>query len=230
MGYFSSKIKGELILKRIIEETGDGSKTIFIPELDERYHSKHGAYQEAIHVFIEAGLKHQNSDEISILEIGFGTGLNALLTFLEAENTQQKIKYMGLEAFPVTLEMALQMDYTNNPMQLDVFEAMHQCPWNIWCQISDTFTLNKQEQKLENFDTEHLFDVIYFDAFGPRVQDAMWGAEVFDKMFELLHPGGILCTYCAKGSVRRNMISAGFLVERLPGPPGKREMLRAIKP
>jgi tRNA U34 5-methylaminomethyl-2-thiouridine-forming methyltransferase MnmC len=230
LGYFSSETKGNPILKRIIEATGDGSKTIFIPELDERYHSKHGALQEALHVFIEMGLKHLDKSELHILEIGFGTGLNALLTFKESVNSKQQIKYTGLEAFPVALDMAMQMDYCSNSSDKEMFEKMHQSSWNEWHGISNFFSLNKQEQKLENFETKDHFDIIYFDAFGPRVQEEMWGLHVFEKMFALLNSGGILCTYCAKGSVRRNMIAAGFLVERLPGPPGKREMLRAIKP
>ncbi len=216
-------------LQRIIETTGDGSKTIYLPEMDERYHSKHGAWQEAMHVFIEMGLKQLNYKEISILEVGFGTGLNALLTAVYAEKNGLKVNYKGLEAFPVANDMAMQMGYTTSKAESDIFEQMHSCNWESWEEISPFFKLFKHQQKLQSFVSKSEFDLIYFDAFGPRVQDEMWVAEIFDKLYTAMKPKGILTTYCAKGSVRRNMQAAGFEVQRLPGPPGKREMLRALK-
>lgn len=213
-------------------KTSDGSQTLYLKDKDETYHSRHGAIQESRHVFIEAGLKpliESGKKEISILEAGFGTGLNALLTFIEAEKSRTTINYTSLEAFPVSADIVSQLDYGNALNSEHVFRKMHSLTWNENHSISEFFSLKKIEGKLEDFNAEEKFDLIYFDAFSPRVQPELWTEEIFKKMYALAAPGAILVTYCSKGDVRRAMIAAGFTVEKLPGPPGKREMLRAGK-
>jgi tRNA U34 5-methylaminomethyl-2-thiouridine-forming methyltransferase MnmC len=212
--------------------TADGSTTIHIPEWDEQYHSKHGAIQEAKHVFIKNGLSLFANQRISILEIGFGTGLNCFITFLEAPKMNLNIDYVGVEAYPLDSEEVEKMNYVN---QLEanefsaVFNQMHQKEWELKSEISPDFSLTKRKQFFTEINDENLFDLIYFDAFGARVQPELWTEEIFEKMYNSLKTGGVLVTYSAKGSVRRAMQSVGFLVEKLPGPPGKREMLRGKK-
>jgi len=219
-------------LKRRIITTGDGSKTIQIEDWDEQYHSKHGAVQEAYHVFIEHGLRLFQNKKINLLEIGFGTGLNAFITLLEAPKQQLSIDYVGIEAFPVSkeeveaLDYCQQLDASNNR---EAFQRMHNSPWEETTSITPDFSLLKQKMDFKEIEEENLFNLIYFDAFGARVQPELWTEEIFLKMYHALEKGGILVTYAAKGSVRRAMQAVGFTVERLPGPPGKREMLRAIK-
>lgn len=224
-------------MKREIIKTGDGSATIFLPEWNEHYHSKHGAVQEALHVFIKSGLSFftgkYSASEISILEIGFGTGLNALVTFLEAQEKQLAIDYTGVEAYPVASEELAHLNYSDSFEEKDVaaevFQKIHEVPWAQKGQISEAFQLTKQQQFFDEITASEAFDLIFFDAFGPRVQPELWTEEIFSKMFKALKSGGVLVTYSAKGSVRRAMQAVGFEVERIPGPPGKREMLRAIK-
>ena len=219
-------------MKRRIITTGDGSKTIQIEDWDEQYHSKHGAVQEAYHVFIEHGLRLFQNKKINLLEIGFGTGLNAFITLLEAPKQQLSIDYVGIEAFPVSkeeveaLDYCQQLDASNNR---EAFQRMHGSPWEETTSITPDFSLLKQKMDFKEIEEENLFNLIYFDAFGARVQPELWTEEIFLKMYDALEKGGILVTYAAKGSVRRAMQAVGFTVERLPGPPGKREMLRAIK-
>ena len=212
--------------------TADGSTTIHIPEWDEQYHSKHGAIQEAKHVFIKNGLSLFTNQRISILEIGFGTGLNCFITFLEAPKMNLAIDYVGVEAYPLAAEEVEKMNYVNqlNASEFSaVFNQMHQQDWEVKGEISSGFSLTKRKQFFHEINDENLFDLIYFDAFGARVQPELWTEEIFDKMYKSLKTGGVLVTYSAKGSVRRAMQSVGFLVEKLPGPPGKREMLRGKK-
>ena len=219
-------------LKRKIITTGDGSKTIQIEDWDEQYHSKHGAVQEAYHVFIAHGLRLFNNTNLSILEIGFGTGLNALITFLEASKQQLKVDYVGVEAFPVSMDEVNELDYCaqlNANDHQQVFEKMHQSPWEEQVSTSNDFSLLKQKKDFRDINDLNLFNLVYFDAFGARVQPELWTEEVFEKMFLALKKEGVLVTYAAKGSVRRALQAVGFAVERLPGPPGKREMLRATK-
>ena len=223
-------------MKREIIKTADGSTTIHLPEWNEHYHSKHGAVQEAQHVFIKTGLHHYLEKyapkEISILEIGFGTGLNALLTAVEAERMSVKINYTGIEAYPVSAEEIAALDYSAvlpDENVSEVFKKVHTLPWEEKAAISPFFKLQKQKKFFSEISENEAFDLIYFDAFGPRVQPDLWSEEVFRNMFRTLKPPGILVTYSAKGDVRRAMQAAGFGVERLPGPPGKREMLRATK-
>lgn len=219
-------------MKRRIITTGDGSKTIHIDDWNEQYHSKHGAIQEAYHVFIDRGLRLFKKDHIHILEIGFGTGLNAFITFLEAPKKELKVDYVGVEAFPVSMDEANELDYCTQLNADDyqkVFARIHQSPWEERLLISEDFSLLKQKKDFYEVNEADLFNLIYFDAFGARVQPELWTEELFEKMFKALKKEGVLVTYAAKGSVRRALQTVGFTVERLPGPPGKREMLRAIK-
>ncbi len=221
-------------MKREFFTTGDGSVTIHLPEWNEQYHSKHGAIAEAIHVFIKTGLHNwldQNSEkEVSILEIGFGTGLNTFLTLLEASRKNLQIKYTAIEAYPVLLSEIKQLNYVEllDASEFD-FLKLHQVEWETFSEIHSSFQLKKQNKFFSEIEDEEIYDLIYFDAFGARVQPELWTEEIFKKMISALIPGGILVTYAAKGSVRRAMQAVGFTVERLPGPPGKREMLRARK-
>lgn len=219
-------------MKRRIITTADGSKTIQLEDWNEQYHSKHGAIQEAYHVFIKHGLQLFENGQVSILEIGFGTGLNALITFLEKEKLGLQINYVGVEAFPVALEEIEQLDYCsqlNAKEHKEVFMNMHSSVWEQPAIIKENFTLKKQLKDFRSINDTNLFNLIYFDAFGARVQPELWTEEVFLKMYHALTDKGILVTYSAKGSVRRALQAVGFQVERLPGPPGKREMLRAVK-
>lgn len=211
--------------------------TIHLTEWDEQYHSRHGAIQEARHVFMKMGLHYfsennPEKDEISILEIGFGTGLNAFLTLLEAENLKKQIHYTGVEAYPVVMEEVAVLNYPEaaDALSRDVeFQKLHQIPWEIKEAVSDNFFLKKEAKRFEDIAAENRYDLIYFDAFGARVQPELWTEEIFQKMYRALKVNGVLVTYAAKGSVRRAMIASGFEVKKLPGPPGKREMLRAVK-
>ncbi|MCF6181632.1 tRNA (5-methylaminomethyl-2-thiouridine)(34)-methyltransferase MnmD [Lutibacter sp.] len=219
-------------MKRKIILTKDGSTTIQLLDWDEQYHSKNGAIQEAKHVFIKQGLLQLKSIEISILEIGFGTGLNAFITFLEAQKRGLYIDYVGVEAYPVTKNELDKMNYVdvlNAKKHEKVFSDMHQYKWNEKQTISPNFKLTKRKQRFEEITDKNIFNLIYFDAFGAQVQPELWTETIFKKMYNALKLNGILVTYSAKGSVRRAMQSVGFTVERLPGPLGKREMLRAIK-
>ncbi|MDC0629930.1 MAG: tRNA (5-methylaminomethyl-2-thiouridine)(34)-methyltransferase MnmD [Flavobacteriaceae bacterium] len=222
-------------MKRSIITTSDGSKTIQIEDWDEQYHSIHGAIQESQHVFIKTGLHHflklYQPNHLSILEIGFGTGLNAFLTALEAQTHKLKIQYEGVEAYPVLEEELLQLNYA--PLiavdQQDLFEALHHVSWEELQPLNSYFSLKKRQQFFMDIEDENTFDLIYFDAFGARVQPELWTEVIFKRMFKALKNKGVLVTYAAKGSVRRAMQAVGFTVERLEGPPGKREMLRASK-
>ncbi|OXA71774.1 SAM-dependent methyltransferase [Flavobacterium aquidurense] len=219
-------------MKREIIKTLDGSTTIHLQEWDECYHSKHGAIQEAKHVFIKNGLSLFENNPVSILEIGFGTGLNAFITFLESGQKQQHINYVGVEAYPVEAKEVIEMNYVAE-LEADqykgVFEKMHQCEWNQKVEISADFSLTKRKQFFDEIDDFEIFDLIYFDAFGYRVQPELWSTEIFQKMYNSLKPNGVLVTYAARGVVKRSMIEVGFTVEKLAGPPGKREMFRAFK-
>lgn len=221
-------------MQRQIITTADGSKTIFIPEWNEHYHSSHGALQEAQHVFIRNGLNAATADYITVLEMGFGTGLNALLTFFAAEKRNQYVHYIGIEAFPPSQEEIAAMDYASfatDPETETVYDSMHTAPWEQSFALSEHFVLEKQQCILENATVQAgTVDLVYFDAFGPRVQPELWTLDIFQRLFGWMAPGGIFVTYCAKGQVKRDLKAAGFLVESLPGPPGKREMTRAFKP
>lgn len=219
-------------MKRVVVHTADGSTSIHLPDWNESYHSKHGAIQEAQHVFIKNGLDLFQNQTISILEIGFGTGLNAFITLLESFKRQLTIQYTGVEAYPVLAEEWQHMNYVTElhaDDQAPLFDQMHSCPWEQEIAITPTFSLSKRQQRIQDIQDIQQFDLIYFDAFGYRVQPELWSDEIFMNMFASLKPNGVLVTYAATGAVRRSMLAAGFSVEKLAGPPGKREMLRATK-
>lgn len=224
-------------MKRKIITTSDGSKTIQLVDLNEQYHSTHGALQESQHVFIKSGLQHVLSlnnhlKSISILEIGFGTGLNAMATLQESTYKKVTINYVGVEAYPVLNDELSDLNYgvhfTIDNSEV-LFQDIHKCTWDKSHKITPHFFLEKQQKLFSEISDKNCFNLIYFDAFGFRVQPEHWTEAIFIKMFDALKPGGVLVTYSAKGSVRRAMQAVGFTVERLPGPPGKREMLRALK-
>lgn len=211
--------------------TKDNSYTLYNTELDETYHSQNGALQESMHVFIEHGLRTVNKENLHILETGFGTGLNAILTLRENTQTNRAIHYTALEPFLPHYETLISLDY-KNLLELDQQEATAYnkmiCGESFFSE-SHRFDFYFSNFPIQQFDTEEKFDLIYYDAFAPEKQPDMWTQEIFDRCYSLLNKEGILVTYCAKGSVKRMLKSAGFLIESLPGPPGKREMTRATK-
>ncbi|HEX2935493.1 MAG TPA: tRNA (5-methylaminomethyl-2-thiouridine)(34)-methyltransferase MnmD [Bacteroidales bacterium] len=215
-----------------LQISNDGSHTVYSGAFSETYHSINGAITESIHVFIEAGLRQMQKSQISIFEIGFGTGLNAFLSLLEADNRGIEITYDALELYPVGEEVYAALNYpktlgTNREV---AFKHIHTSNWGERVVITEHFSLQKHKIDIRAFKyPENNYDVVYFDAFSPVVQPELWGQEIFNAIYRSMCTGGILTTYCAKGEVRRTMQRAGFSVERLPGPPGKREMLRAIK-
>lgn len=219
-----------------IRQTKDGSNTLYVPELNEHYHSVHGALQESQHVFIKHGLEHalEQKRDVKILEVGFGTGLNAILTFPYALAQKAFVQYDTLEKYPLAQDVVEQLHYEQfilNPELLDFFKKMHASSWNEPVDLIPYFTLQKIHETLEEFSPpDAYYDVIYFDAFAPEKQPELWTEEVFAKLYKAVRPGGVLVTYCAKGAFKRNLKAAGFVVEALPGPPGKREMTRGTRP
>jgi tRNA U34 5-methylaminomethyl-2-thiouridine-forming methyltransferase MnmC len=236
-------------LQRKIITTADGSKTIQIEDWNEQYHSVHGAIQEANYVYIKQGLlffynqhfsassetschseTHSESKEISILEIGFGTGLNAILTLLISEQFKLNIDYFGVEGYPVSYQELEQLNYSETlDIKNNSFDAIHKSDWEIANQITKQFRLTKQKKYFDEITDVNCYDIIYFDAFGARVQPELWTETIFAIMYKALKSNGVLVTYSAKGSVKRALRSVGFIVKRLEGPPGKRHMVRAIK-
>lgn len=217
------------LMEREIIQTYDGSSSVLITESNVTYHSIHGAIQESKHVFINAGLipliESGLYPEIKILEMGFGTGLNALLTLETAESNHQNILYTTIELFPLTMQEEEQLNY---PGKRDLF-CLHQAEWNTIFAVSEHFKLFKLHQSLLHFNSLSRFHLIYFDAFAPDKQPELWTRDVFQNLFLMLEPDGILVTYSSAGKVRRAMQSAGFRVDKIPGPPHKREMIRAKK-
>ena len=217
--------------EKIVRKTNDGSYTIYIPDLDENYHSIHGAMQESNHVFLKEGLNRLDLNSIDVFEVGFGTGLNACLTLIEAKKKNLKVNYVSIEAFP--LESNLIDKYLlsiDNQYFNELLIKLHGVEWEKEVELSNDFKLKKINTKLESINLlVDSFDIIYYDAFGPRVQPEMWTFDLFYKMFQMLRNGGVLATYCAKGQVKRDLRQAGFEVETCQGPPGKREMIRAWK-
>ncbi|MGB7394945.1 MAG: tRNA (5-methylaminomethyl-2-thiouridine)(34)-methyltransferase MnmD [Pricia sp.] len=219
-------------MKRTIITTADGSTTIQIEDWNEQYHSKHGAIQEAYHVFIKHGLSLFPDRKINLLEIGFGTGLNAFITFLETPKLNISVNYTGVEAFPISHQELRHLNYVSELSAEDhafEFQRMHEGEWDQDIELTEDFILLKQQKNFSEIADENQYDLVYFDAFSPRVQPELWTEAIFSKMYRALKKGGMLTTYSAKGSARRAMQAVGFTVERLPGPPGKREMLRATK-
>jgi tRNA U34 5-methylaminomethyl-2-thiouridine-forming methyltransferase MnmC len=212
--------------------TGDGSHSLLNEALDETYHSRHGAVQESLHVFITQGfnylLKKQKHESISILEVGFGTGLNALLTLSEAIKNELSVAYTSLETYPLSQELWENLNY---PDPSNMLKELHEAEWQKWADISSYFKLLKLEKSLQLVDFEpEQFDLIYFDAFAPNKQPEMWELPVLEKVIKTLKSEGAFITYCAKGQLKRDLKTLGMIVESLPGPPGKREMVRALKP
>lgn len=223
-----------MIKRHEVIVTSDGSKTLYIAGLDEHYHSVNGAFTESQHVFVNNGLLfHEKMTTLNVLEIGFGTGLNALLTGMAAFERKIDINYLALENNPLSSVTVNELNYGGylGGAATEVSGAIEKAVWNCVTEIHPWFRLCKLEADLLNKELElaMLADVVYFDAFGPGKQPEMWTALVFEKLYGWMATGGVIVTYSAKGEVRRRMASAGFSMERLPGPPGKREMLRGIK-
>jgi tRNA U34 5-methylaminomethyl-2-thiouridine-forming methyltransferase MnmC len=215
--------------------TGDGSHTLFVPELNENYHSYHGAYAEAVHVFIETGLRSafDQFSTINIFEVGFGTGLNATLAYQFASKNKKPVSYTGIEKYPLDQEIVDQLNYKEFWKEEELnsaFDQMHLVPWNEATQLHENYIFKKLNGAVQDylFEQNH-YHLIFFDAFAPEKQPDMWTVELFKKLFDCLQPKGSLVTYCAKGQFKRDLKAAGFEVETLPGPPGKREMVRGMK-
>lgn len=216
-----------------IFKTSDGSHSLLHTELNETYHSRHGARTESQYVFIEKGLDYflsqSKQSTVNILEVGFGTGLNAWLTLQFQQRAECTIRYTTLEAFPLVKEIWNQLNYTE--FDLKNFYALHASDWNKAVAINDSFVLEKIHTTLQATTfAPNFFNVVYYDAFAPNKQPEMWTRDLFEKVYDSMRSGGVLVTYCAKGQLKRDLKSVGFLVESLPGPPGKREMVRGIKP
>ena len=210
--------------------TNDGSHSIFNPEVNETYHSKHGAIVEAEHVFIKNGLLAENKIQYNMLEVGFGTGLNALLTAQKAQQKKNMINYHAIELYPVPKESYSQLNFTELiGEEKSKLLILHECKWEKEQVINNFFKLTKNEISLDKYTSKIKFDIIYFDAFSPEKQPELWTIEIFKKMYDLLNEDGFLVTYCAKGSVKRTMKAVGFEIIVLDGPPGKRQMTRANK-
>jgi tRNA U34 5-methylaminomethyl-2-thiouridine-forming methyltransferase MnmC len=222
-----------------VRRTADGSATLFVPALNEHYHSQHGARQESAHVFIEAGLAPllpaaaEAGQPLCLLEIGLGTGLNALLTLEAAQAAGVAIKYDGLETFPlppaVVAALQPEWDARGTPIK-ELFAELHAAPWNAPVALLPGFRLRKWHQSLQTaaLPAAH-YHLIYFDAFAPEKQSELWTEAIFVQLYAAAAPGAVLVSYCAQGQFRRNLRAAGWRTERLPGPPGKREMTRARK-
>ncbi len=222
-------------MKRKIIDTSDGSHTLFVPELEEHYHSIHGAIQESKHVFIEAGLRFLNKTNVSILEIGFGTGLNALLTCIDGQKNARKIIYDTIELYPLSSEEIKQLNYGKilGGNAQDFFTKIHNADWDktvIINSLQGSFLLHKIYADLLDYSPTGKYDLVFFDAFGPDKQAEMWQPYIFEKIAKTMNSKGLLLTYSAKGDVKRALRAAGFKVKLIPGPPGKREMIRAIFP
>jgi tRNA U34 5-methylaminomethyl-2-thiouridine-forming methyltransferase MnmC len=220
-----------LMIKEIVL-TADGSHTIAIPQMNVSYHSKYGAIQESIHVFIEAGLRYLTNQSVNLFEMGLGTGLNAFLTAIEAEKTQRKIYYTAVELFPLSKEEAKSLNYAEQLQHGELFQKIQECKWSEDVTISEFFTLRKENISLLKYPMPckaEAFNLIYYDAFAPSAQPELWTKQIFEKLFTMLAENGVLVTYCSKGDVKRALMVAGFKATKLPGPKGKREMLRAEK-
>lgn len=222
---------------RKIVNTKDGSSSIYLPEWNESYHSSHGAIQEAYHVYIANGLKHWTSlhptkKEIHILEIGFGTGLNAFITTVESAKLNLQVKYSGMEAYPVEESILEELNYSAliaAGKKIEVYRKMHALPWESYEELTPVFQLRKQQLMFDQLQEENTYDLVYFDAFGARVQPELWTEAIFSLMYKAMKKQGVLVTYSSKGSAKRAMQAVGFSIEKLQGPPGKRHMLRATK-
>jgi len=211
----------------MLKKTDDGSHTIYVPTLDEHYHSANGAVTESEHIYTGAAFDFCDKEYVRVLEFGMGTGLNVLLTYLHAAKSRRKVFYHAIEKYPLTdTELELLNLSAYSP---EIFKKIHEADWGTEVQISELFTLFKECADFREAVPLGLFDVIYYDAFAPEVQPALWTVEMFAMVYKLAEPGAVLTTYSSRGQVRRNMKQAGFKVQKLPGPPGKREIVRATK-
>ncbi len=218
--------------------TGDGSHSLYVPRLDETYHSSFGAITESEHIFIESGLHYfcqskPKTSQVTVYELGFGTGLNALLSYRYALQNHIEVKYISIERDPLPLKFAMSLNYPtliDFKRSDDVFRALHESSWDVAIRISDFFSLEKIHMPVEQFiGSNQLTDIIYYDAFAPSIQPAIWSRKILQLMFDMNKVGGVLVTYCVQGQFRRDLKAVGFRVEKLPGPPGKREIVRAVK-
>ena len=224
-------------MKLEIFKTKDGSHSLLVPEMNETYHSTHGAITESKYVFIEKGLEYYNYinslKKINVLEVGFGTGLNALLTCMATEQLKVQTNYVSLETNPIDQNIVNQLnyhemlDYRNGAK---LFKRLHAVDWNDLVKINEYFSVKKITTPLQDYigETEQ-FDLVYFDAFAPSRQPEMWELSLFEGIYGMMKPRGIFVTYCAQGQFKRDLKSCGFEVEKLQGPPGKAEMTRATK-
>jgi len=211
--------------------TADGSHTIFVPELNEHFHSVHGAVQESDFIYIRNGFSVCKADPLNIFEVGFGTGLNALLTAVKCSSGKREVNYTTIEKYPVKNNIINKLNhhlYAGDKSK-QIFDSMHSSPWNKKLNISRNFIFNKILGDITVETPSGYFDLIYFDAFGPDKQPEIWTINVFERIAGITNRNGILVTYSAKGEVKRNLINCGFNVTLLPGPPGKRQIIRAIK-
>jgi tRNA U34 5-methylaminomethyl-2-thiouridine-forming methyltransferase MnmC len=213
--------------------TSDGSHTLYLPEMDEQYHSVNGAITESEYVYINMGFNYFPGKNPKVFEVGFGTGLNCLLTALQAEKSKRPTNYISIEKYPLEKYIIEELNYGNliSLEAKDIFNKIHNCKWNEFVGVSEYFNLYKIKGDLIDIDLNPFenCNVVYFDAFAPDKQPEIWTPEIFRKVYNIISPGGLLVTYSAKGEVRRQMAACGLEMERLPGPPGKNEMLRAIK-
>ena len=222
----------DLSKNRRIITTNDGSHTLLVPELNEQYHSIHGAIKEAEHVFLKMGLDEfvrSNRVSVNVFEVGFGTGLNALLSAQWATSKQKRLAYTSIEKFPVSKKEFQQLNYGNIVHGSEIYTKITDAKWNDFTTISNAFKLRKLKLDLRKDTLPNGFDVVFFDAFAPNKQPELWDTLVFEKIYRIMRKNGLMVTYCCQGQAKRNMISAGFEVEKVLGPPGKREMLRARK-
>jgi len=213
-------------MKKHLVTTADGSSSIYIPEMDEHYHSSNGAIQEALHVFLKYGINQAEKGDLKIFELGFGTGLNALIAMIHS-SSERRINYHSIEAYPIDNELIKGVNYCDllGAKYQVVFDEMHHCAWGKEQEVTANFILKKIHAKIQDYELkENFYDIIFYDAFGPRAQSEMWQLAILEKMFKGLKVGGKLVTYCAQGQFKRNLKTLGFVVKAFPGPPGKREM------
>jgi tRNA U34 5-methylaminomethyl-2-thiouridine-forming methyltransferase MnmC len=219
------------MLMKIIT-TEDGSHTVYHPEINDHFHSIHGAFRESMHVYIRSGFSYHPSADVSILEIGFGTGLNVLLTLKQAREEKRKVRYDSVDKFVLPAEITDILNYSGFSESIDAgwLSTIHDLSWNADHEISDFFSFRKILADINDLKFTRKYDIVYFDAFAPDKQPDMWTEEIFLKIYNAMNPGGLLTTYSSKGEVKRKFQHCGFIVEKIPGAPGKREMLRCFKP
>lgn len=218
-------------MKRELRLTEDGSHTLYVPGLDEPYHSLRGALQESMYVFINQGFHKISISPLHILELGLGTGLNLMLTLIESEKLNIEVYYHAVEKYPLEPFEFEQLNFERivDGIIPGNLLRMHEAPWGKPFNLTERFRIFKEQSDIRTMNPTGKFDLVYFDAFAPDKQPQLWTPAIFSRLYKLLHPGGILVSYTAKGSVRRDLVSCGFSVKRVPGPPGKWEMIRATR-